>query len=73
MVRSLALGLAGPRVCVNCVAPGWIETPFNDPYWARVGDTEQTRAAGAMCRELATITKRSSRVSVADRSVSDIE
>ncbi len=45
MVRSLALGLAGPRVCVNCVAPGWIETPFNDPYWARVGDTEQTRAA----------------------------
>jgi NAD(P)-dependent dehydrogenase (short-subunit alcohol dehydrogenase family) len=30
---------------VNCVAPGWIETPFNDPYWARVGDTEETRAA----------------------------
>jgi NAD(P)-dependent dehydrogenase (short-subunit alcohol dehydrogenase family) len=45
MVRSLALGLAGARVCVNCVAPGWIDTPFNDPYWARVGDTEQTRAA----------------------------
>lgn len=45
MVRSLALGLAGARVCVNCVAPGWIETPFNDPYWARVGDSEQTRAA----------------------------
>lgn len=45
MVRSLALGLAAVRVCANSVAPGWIETPFNDPYWARVGDTEQTRAA----------------------------
>ena len=45
MIRSLTLGLAGTGICVNCVAPGWIETPFNDPYWARVGDTEQTRAA----------------------------
>lgn len=44
MIRSLALALAGTGVCVNCVAPGWIDTPFNDPYWARVGDTEQTRA-----------------------------
>ena len=45
MTRSLALGLARAGVCVNCVAPGWIETPFNDPYWDRVGDTEQSRAA----------------------------
>jgi NAD(P)-dependent dehydrogenase (short-subunit alcohol dehydrogenase family) len=45
MTRSLALGLAPSGVCVNCVAPGWIDTPFNDPYWARVGDTPQSHAA----------------------------
>lgn len=45
MTRSLALGLAPARICVNCVAPGWIDTPFNDPYWSRVGNTEATRAA----------------------------
>jgi dihydroanticapsin dehydrogenase len=42
MTRSLALGLAPDRICVNCVAPGWIDTQFNDPYWARVGNTEET-------------------------------
>lgn len=45
MIRSLALGLASTRICVNCVAPGWIDTPFNDPYWARVGDSDETRSA----------------------------
>lgn len=45
MTRSLALGLAGQRICVNCVAPGWIDTAFNDPYWARVGHTEDARSA----------------------------
>lgn len=30
MTRSLALGLAPAGICVNCVAPGWIDTPFND-------------------------------------------
>lgn len=45
MTRSLALGLAGRRICVNCVAPGWIETAFNDPYWDRVGRTEEARSA----------------------------
>jgi NAD(P)-dependent dehydrogenase (short-subunit alcohol dehydrogenase family) len=45
MTRSLALGLAPARICVNCVAPGWIDTPFNDPYWARVGNTEETHLA----------------------------
>jgi NAD(P)-dependent dehydrogenase (short-subunit alcohol dehydrogenase family) len=44
MTRSLALGLAPARICVNCVAPGWIDTPFNDPYWARAGNTRQTHA-----------------------------
>lgn len=45
MVRSLALGFAGSSVRVNCVAPGWVDTPFNDPYWARVGRGPDTRAA----------------------------
>ena len=45
MTRSLALGLAPAGICVNCVAPGWIDTPFNDPYWARVGDTDAAHAA----------------------------
>jgi NAD(P)-dependent dehydrogenase (short-subunit alcohol dehydrogenase family) len=45
MTRSLALGLAPSGVCVNCVAPGWIDTPFNNPYWARVGDTPESHAA----------------------------
>jgi NAD(P)-dependent dehydrogenase (short-subunit alcohol dehydrogenase family) len=45
MTRSLALGLAKDQICVNCVAPGWIDTPFNDPYWQRVGDTPAARDA----------------------------
>jgi NAD(P)-dependent dehydrogenase (short-subunit alcohol dehydrogenase family) len=45
MTRSLALGLASARICVNCVAPGWIDTAFNDPYWTRVGDSDETRSA----------------------------
>jgi dihydroanticapsin dehydrogenase len=45
MTRSLALAFAQARVCVNCVAPGWIDTPFNDAYWRRVGDTPENHAA----------------------------
>lgn len=41
MTRSLALGMAKHGVCVNSVAPGWIDTPFNDPYWQRVGNRER--------------------------------
>ncbi|WP_422771140.1 SDR family NAD(P)-dependent oxidoreductase [Plantactinospora sp. WMMC1484] len=37
VVRSLAVALAPAGVSVNCVCPGWIDTPFNDPYWKRVG------------------------------------
>jgi len=45
MTRSLALALAPDKICVNCVAPGWIDTPFNNAYWRRVGDTPETHAA----------------------------
>jgi NAD(P)-dependent dehydrogenase (short-subunit alcohol dehydrogenase family) len=37
LVRSLAVALGPVGVAVNCVCPGWIDTPFNDPYWARIG------------------------------------
>ncbi|GAA4464315.1 SDR family NAD(P)-dependent oxidoreductase [Phytohabitans houttuyneae] len=37
LVRSLAVALGPSGVSVNCVCPGWIDTPFNDPYWERVG------------------------------------
>ena len=30
---------------VNCVLPGWIETPFNDPFWAFQADRESAAAA----------------------------
>jgi len=38
MTRSLAVGLAKHGVRVNCVAPGWIDTPFNQPYWELAGE-----------------------------------
>jgi NAD(P)-dependent dehydrogenase (short-subunit alcohol dehydrogenase family) len=45
MTRSLALGFAKSPVRVNCIAPGWIDTPFNDPYWQRVGANPSALAA----------------------------
>jgi dihydroanticapsin dehydrogenase len=34
LARSLADELAPDEVRVNCICPGWIDTPFNDPYWS---------------------------------------
>jgi NAD(P)-dependent dehydrogenase (short-subunit alcohol dehydrogenase family) len=49
LVRSLAVALGPTGVTVNCVCPGWIDTPFNQPYWDRVGgdrgEAEQALAA----------------------------
>jgi dihydroanticapsin dehydrogenase len=45
LCRSLAdeLGPQGTRV--NCILPGWIETPFNDPYWSFQDDPAAARTA----------------------------
>ncbi|MFC6081224.1 SDR family NAD(P)-dependent oxidoreductase [Sphaerisporangium aureirubrum] len=45
LTRSLAVALGPDGVCVTCVCPGWIDTPFNDPYWRRVGGRETALTA----------------------------
>lgn len=34
LVRSLADELSPGGIRVNCLCPGWIDTPFNEPYWS---------------------------------------
>ncbi len=45
LVRSLADELGPQGVRVNCVLPGWIKTPFNDPYWSYQEDAEAKERA----------------------------
>ena len=44
LARSLADELGPHGVRVNCLLPGWIETPFNDPFWSHQTDADASRA-----------------------------
>jgi NAD(P)-dependent dehydrogenase (short-subunit alcohol dehydrogenase family) len=34
LTRALADELGPDGIRVNCICPGWVDTPFNDPFWA---------------------------------------
>jgi NAD(P)-dependent dehydrogenase (short-subunit alcohol dehydrogenase family) len=38
LTRALADELAPDAIRVNCLCPGWVDTPFNDPVWEHAGD-----------------------------------
>lgn len=38
LTRSLADELGPDGIRVNCLCPGWVDTPFNDPFWAQAGE-----------------------------------
>lgn len=46
MTRSLADELAPHNIRVNCICPGWVDTPFNEPFWSHAGP----RAEGEVLR-----------------------
>lgn len=48
LTRSLADELGPDGIRVNCICPGWVDTPFNDPVWAR----QPTGAAAAMTQRI---------------------
>lgn len=38
MTRALADELAPDGIRVNCICPGWVDTPFNRPFWEHAGE-----------------------------------
>jgi dihydroanticapsin dehydrogenase len=42
LVRSLADELSPEGIRVNCICPGWIDTPFNRPFWSFQADADKT-------------------------------
>jgi NAD(P)-dependent dehydrogenase (short-subunit alcohol dehydrogenase family) len=45
LTRSLTAELGPQGIRLNCILPGWIETPFNDPFWDYQQDPEDKRKA----------------------------
>ena len=45
LARSLTAELGPDGIRINCILPGWIETPFNDPFWDYQRDPEDKRKA----------------------------
>jgi len=43
--RTLASELGPEGIRVNCIAPGWVDTPFNDPIVSHMGGREAQDAA----------------------------
>ena len=37
MVKQIAADYAGQKIRVNALCPGWVDTPFNDPFTRQMG------------------------------------
>lgn len=44
LTRVAAAELASDGIRVNCLCPGWIDTPFNDPAWEFLGGRDAAEA-----------------------------
>lgn len=45
LVRCLADELSPRGVRANCILPGWVDTPFNDPFWGHQDAPDAARHA----------------------------